>query len=448
MTGFQWVTLGVFVVIAGGLVVLAHMGFTGSEPALPPPPLPGAEATAQQVKAVQDYYRQEATRCPRMKIDPALVNEFLELPQVLAVLKYLLDHGTWGSQGGPDKARRERLRQLLDDPTLELRYSPPKVPVKEVASDLASGAKAGKPKSVTAAQTVSGNLVTLGVYAGGIDPKDYMPWRHPFRLATTILHELVHVDQIRHEGASPRFGNMHYGNYEKTAYGAERAIPEADKSLFHKDSLAKLRLPCGGRASLDPNDPDGKPIATTLVLTRVQYRIDKVTGTSSAGTPRDLSRGKEEELKPASGTIPVGYSNKWATGFAKMEGSVTFAFPATLEFQKQANGRYTAKGQATLSGKASWSNQGLGFGRPTGIWIGSGTFFKELGKDNKGSFANGPQSAAASGKDDLTITVNGPPRPGAGEWTAGTYTVRIEGPENRIVTVTAIYQLVDPRVPS
>jgi hypothetical protein len=196
-----------------------------------------------------------------------------------------------------------------------------------------------------------------------------------------------------------------------------------------------------GRVEVDRKPP---PEATTLVLTRVQYRIDKVTGTSSGGVPRDLSRDKEDEFKAAAGSIPVGYSGTWATGFARMNGSVTFGFPATLELQKQTNGRYIARGQVNLTGQASWSNKGLGFGRPTGIWIGSGTFFTELARDAKGSFANGSQSASASGKGDCTVMVNGPPRPGPGEWTVGTYTIRIEGVENRIVTLTARYKLIEP----
>ena len=70
--------------------------------------------------------------------------------------------------------------------------------------------------------------------------------------------------------------------------------------------------------------------------------------------------------------VALDYSETWETGFAKMDGSASFTFPATLELQKQPDGRYVAKGEVSLSGKASYSGKGLGFGRPTGVSVTSG----------------------------------------------------------------------------
>jgi hypothetical protein len=81
-----------------------------------------------------------------------------------------------------------------------------------------------------------------------------MPARNQFRLAHMILHEMVHVVQIRHEGAPVTSIAAHSGHYETPAYRWEHAFSDADKSLFHSDSWKQLKLPCSSlQQSENPN---------------------------------------------------------------------------------------------------------------------------------------------------------------------------------------------------
>ncbi|HXG93867.1 MAG TPA: hypothetical protein VNN73_16090 [Blastocatellia bacterium] len=137
-----------------------------------------------------------------------------------------------------DEARKKQILQVLDDPNFALKYSPPQKPIAEIAKDLLNG------KSVAVGHTVSGNQVDLSPFAGGALAQDGMPARNPFRLAHTILHEMVHVVQIRHEGAPISSVAAHSGTYENAAYRWEHSFSEADKSLFHSNSWTKLKLPC------------------------------------------------------------------------------------------------------------------------------------------------------------------------------------------------------------
>jgi hypothetical protein len=176
----------------------------------------------------------------------------------------------------------------------------------------------------------------------------------------------------------------------------------------------------------------------TMELTRVHYDIEKVTGTNYSGQPRDASPEKQDDMKSITGHIPVDYAAAWDGGFGNMKGGIDFGFPGTLDVNRQANGRYTAKGRVMIKATAEWSNKGLGFGRPTGIWIRGS---QELAKDDKGSFASGTISAQAQWDGTWDFVVAGNAGPGTGEWVLARAAVSIQGHQTRNTTLTAIYKI-------
>jgi len=254
--------MGVLVIVVGGWAawVLTH----GAKPLAPPPARPAAAVA--QLAALQNYHRQHAERCPQVQIDPALEKEFPHFREALATLRYLLDQdGTRPStskffeQPPPvqldpqvEAQRRARLRALLDDPTLQLRYRPPK-DLEQAKKDF----KAGEP--IAAAWTESANLISFGLYAGGGSRATGLPDRDVFSLVTTILHELVHVDQVRTENASPGHGSR---EQETPGYAWEHSIPEELKGLLHADAMSKVETPLRERVGV-VGCPAGQPARPT-----------------------------------------------------------------------------------------------------------------------------------------------------------------------------------------
>jgi len=146
----------------------------------------------------------------------------------------------------------------------------------------------------------------------------------------------------------------------------------------------------------------------------LKYVVDKVTGTSSAGTPRDWANESSGELPGLDGSIPLAYSETWDTGFANMTGSISIASAAP------GTGAPPNEIWVTVRASASWSAKGHGFGRPTGIFISKSS--DKAGNDDKGSFDNGSISAGATWTGPL----------------GGGLTVTVKGKQNRIVTFSVV----------
>jgi hypothetical protein len=202
----------------------------------PQPAKPTAAAQPEQITALEEYYKPGSekadrignkTRCPTITIDPAVQKEFPNMAQTLAVLRYVLaqnvrpDTSAFSKQPPPiqlspeaEDMRRARLAALLDDPALQLKFVPPKNREQAIAD-------VRNKKSVAAANTRSANVIELGMFAGGSDA-DGTPAHDPFRLATTILHEMVHVDQIRNEHIRAGHGDA---AIETPAYAWEHSMP-------------------------------------------------------------------------------------------------------------------------------------------------------------------------------------------------------------------------------
>lgn len=157
--------------------------------------------------------------------------------------------------------------------------------------------------------------------------------------------------------------------------------------------IGRLKNPIRGGGDTGGGNTGGGNTAASAI----HYVIDKVTGTNYSGSPRDLAKESEGDLPPSGGTIPVSYNESWNTGHATMNGSINVS---------------VANGRARIRANASWSSQGLGFGRPTGIVIGDKY-------DDKGSLANGSASAS--------LDWEGP---------ATSVTVEFRGKQNRIVRLT------------
>jgi hypothetical protein len=193
------------------------------------------------------------------------------------------------------------------------------------------------------------------------------------------------------------------------------------------------------------NQPTGTGLPATgtvaLELVRVHYRIEKVTSTNFSGQPRDAALEKEGDLNGLTGQLPVQYSETWKGGFGRLNGGVEFRFPAKLDVTRQANGSGTGKGQVMVKATAERSNNGLGFPRPTGIWI---TAFHELTKDDKGGLASGSKSARAAWQGEFDFRLSGNALQ-PGQWSLGSVTVSMRGWQTRNITLTPIYKLAQPR---
>ncbi len=166
------------------------------------------------------------------------------------------------------------------------------------------------------------------------------------------------------------------------------------------------------------------------VLTGVAYEIDAVTGTDYDGLPYIWSYGTPVNLTTASGSLPISYDEEFPPGYATMNGTVNFTFPQTVTPGQTAS--------ISASAQATWNNSGLGFGRPTSIDIGDG--IGPDGLDDKGSFANGSTSAQVNWSDSVAVPT------GRGSITLPTVAVVVDGKEDKIISLTASYQI--PQAPT
>jgi hypothetical protein len=261
----------------GALAVASQWATRKEGPLTEQPSVPAAPASQESIDKVLAFYKNDPKACPQVTIDAAAAAEFPQIREVLAVLKYVLQQddfelgpttAKFNTQPPPyqldmdyeQRRRLFRMRLLLDDPKLMFRHNPPEISY-EMSAKLI-----GDKKSTGAAQTYSGNEILLTPYAGGAspagpgDPKYGWPWKHPFRLGHTILHELVHVDQVRSEGQSPNHGNK---KKETPPYAWEHSFPAELKSLFHPATIAKFAKLCEGTST-------GAIIAPSTTSQRVQ----------------------------------------------------------------------------------------------------------------------------------------------------------------------------------
>ena len=139
----------------------------------------GASPTVDE--DLKDYY--ETAKPPKMQLvaaegrDAGVFTE-LQVPAILAALKYQLDQGAWSNLA---RADRKRLLDILDDPGMKLIYT-------GLQSSLATAA---------GGQTIDASTVKInqdGWYSSG---GGGVP-RSSFDIAKIILHELGHVYQERY----------------------------------------------------------------------------------------------------------------------------------------------------------------------------------------------------------------------------------------------------------
>ncbi len=165
-------------------------------------------------------------------------------------------------------------------------------------------------------------------------------------------------------------------------------------------------------------------------FTGVAYEVDAITGTDYNGLPYIFSVESTGNLTTASGSLPIQYNEQFPPGYATMNGTVNFTFPQTVTPGQTAS--------ISASAQATWNNSGLGFGRPTSIDIGDG--IGPDGLDDLGEFANGSTDAQVNWSDSVAVPT------GPGSVTLPPVTVTVDGKEDKIVTLTASYQI--PQAPA
>ena len=201
-----------------------------------------------------------------------------------------------------------------------------------------------------------------------------------------------------------------------------RYLALGKKSAAHGVSLTRNQ---GNRLSVECLEQRDLPAVGTL--TGVAYEIDAVTGTDFEGLPYITSVESTGNLTTASGSLPIQYNEQFPPGYATMNGTVNFTFPQTVTLGQTAS--------ISASSQATWNNSGLGFGRPTSIAISDGV--GPGGLDDKGSFANGTTSAQVNWSDSVAVPT------GPGSVTLPTVTVTVDGKEDKIITLTASYQIAN-----
>lgn len=186
-------------------------------------------------------YFADRSECPRVKTRGGARKEFPHIDQALALLKYTVAReDMWPTHQGSIHPRvRKGVLEALNDHNMVLEYSAPLKPKSHF-----------KGKKVVAAQAVNGNLIRLSAWAGD-DVES---------LASTILHEMVHIWQIRTQGGT---------GGEMSAYRAEANLPKKffrgkakDKNFCGKKKTKKPRKRSGKVSDKPPGD---KPFGVFLV---------------------------------------------------------------------------------------------------------------------------------------------------------------------------------------
>jgi hypothetical protein len=148
--------------------------------------------------------------------------------------------------------------------------------------------------------------------------------------------------------------------------------------------------PASLSATVNGADVTGEDFTATCTSNmHIHYTLTPVTGTCYSGDPCYEGTPVPGDLSGLQGTIPISYTvtPPWATGYANMTGSVTIS-PTTPPPGAQP-GTWVQ-----IDVTATWNNQGLGWGRTTGIFCTSGC---TTGTDyNPGPFGNGSLTGNAS----------------------------------------------------
>jgi hypothetical protein len=161
-------------------------------------------------RCVQPGVHEAAAPCVRVGLTKETRQKYPKLATALVLLKHVLaTDALWpDGESAERKKARHRMLEILEDPGLVIEYSPPLVPHPHL-----DGGK------VVAGQTIDENTIRLSAFAG----KDL------YKLAQTLLHELMHVEQLRHEGR-PNGGPREWaslGLWEQPAYDIETDLPSA-----------------------------------------------------------------------------------------------------------------------------------------------------------------------------------------------------------------------------
>jgi len=169
-------------------------------------------------RCVRPGVQEAAAPCVRTGLTKELRQKYPKAPTALVLLKHVLAKDElWPDDEGVErKKERKRILEILEDPRLIIEYSAPLVPHQHLEG-----------KKVVAGQTIDENTIRLSALAG----KDL------YKLAQTLLHELMHVQQLRHQG-KPNGGPREWLSlslWEKPAYDIEQDLPMAPFVMEWKD---------------------------------------------------------------------------------------------------------------------------------------------------------------------------------------------------------------------
>ncbi len=245
----------VFITTLGGFILVKMLTVGFSAVGSAGPPLAAVEGgAAAQGQAAAKYFQDNPQACAQIDLDEDLVKRFPELPAVVAALKFSLAQHDWLETAAisgktnlritrPSFSDRVKLLSFLNDPNLQFK----------LASALPSGVKGG---------VANPNAINFG-NSGAADPT-LKNSPTPYGLADTIIHELVHIKQMR-EGGLKSYEEGSDPGKEAEASSYEAFMP---RTLFAGDAWEafKKASPCEGASTAGPADKSKITGSVILIL--------------------------------------------------------------------------------------------------------------------------------------------------------------------------------------
>src|SRR3990172_5083963 len=228
MTAVQIAFAALFGLISIGLMVAGVSNLNSIKEANQPviiSKIPVADAALLQ--ALEDYYK-DAKNCPQVQYEQRTLNKWPRLPAIMAGLKFALSREQGWPTDSKSQALRRNLLAVVSDPALKIEYAPGDLSDAELLD------RAGRGEEFATGQAVDQNTVRLGPAADfnrygdqkdSADPSKALVKREDTGLLISILHELVHVTQLRGKpGLDP--SKLHSTSaFERPAYSFSGSDP-------------------------------------------------------------------------------------------------------------------------------------------------------------------------------------------------------------------------------
>ncbi len=230
MAGF----VGLAVVVTGGAVMSNAVSIRKAQSTkILLSEVPSADEST--LGEMRDYY-EDQTRCPQIGYEQSLLEKWPNLPKIVAGIKFALAKNEGWENDPNTTATRKKLLAVLEDSNFTIKYSdsPRGTATKASIKELLE--RTARNEEFASGQPLDGNTLQLGPtsdfnrYKDIPDPNDpskFLVKQEDTGLAVSIIHELVHITQLRED---PTLTNIHGGGIQ----------PTTSLSWHHRSPLSKL----------------------------------------------------------------------------------------------------------------------------------------------------------------------------------------------------------------